>query len=143
MQHKSLVGPKFIMFCHLERRYCDVQEVFCGFGFAAASDSFIAVQASSHQSPLLCCTESMQHRPSKEKLPSPSSFADNTDEHCWASAKLRGLLPIMRTHRPAKVEGERFQPLPVALLDRTLGQVKGDCVFGHPVHATQSLPANS
>ncbi|CAL8462656.1 g2189 [Coccomyxa elongata] len=38
----------------------------------------------------------------------------------------------MRTHRPARVERERFQQLPVALLNRTLGQVEEDCAFATP-----------
>lgn len=38
----------------------------------------------------------------------------------------------MRTHRPAQVETEAFQQLPVALLDRTLGQVEEDCAFATP-----------
>ena len=66
----------------------------------------------------------------KEVLPSPSSYANNMDPRSWSSAKLEKVLHLMRTHRPAGVQG--FQQLPVALLDRTLGQVEEDCAHATP-----------
>lgn len=44
---------------------------------------------------------------------------------------MREVLPKMRAHRPAQLEGE-CQPLPVVLMDRTLGQVEEDCAYGTP-----------
>ena len=38
----------------------------------------------------------------------------------------------MRTHRPAQLDAQPFQQLPVALSDRTLGQVEEDCAFATP-----------
>lgn len=38
----------------------------------------------------------------------------------------------MRTHGPAQLDAQPFQQLPVALLDRTLGQVEEDCAFATP-----------
>lgn len=63
------------------------------------------------------------------KLPSPSSYAKNGG---WSDRKLARLLALMRTHRPAQLDAQPFQQLPVALLDRTLGQVEEDCAFATP-----------
>jgi hypothetical protein len=63
------------------------------------------------------------------KLPSPSSYAKNGG---WSDRKLARLLALMRTHRPAQLDAQPFQQLPVALSDRTLGQVEEDCAFATP-----------
>lgn len=64
-----------------------------------------------------------------KKLPSPLSYSKNGG---WSDRKLADLLPLMRTHRPAQLQAEPFQQLPVALFDGTLGQVEEDCAFAAP-----------
>lgn len=75
-----------------------------------------------------------------EKLPKPSSYARH---EAWSDPKLKQLQILMRTHRPAQPAADQFQQLPVALLDRTLGQVEEDCAFAAPsaedIHFAQEL----
>ena len=64
-----------------------------------------------------------------KKLPAPSSYAKQK-KRGWQEDK--DLQVLLRTHRPAQPEGDPFQQLPVALLDKTLGQVEEDCAHAVP-----------
>ncbi|BDA45559.1 hypothetical protein COCOBI_07-3460 [Coccomyxa sp. Obi] len=64
-----------------------------------------------------------------KKLPAASSYAKQS---VWSDPEYKKLLILMRTHRPSKPGADELQQLPVALLDKTLGQVEEDCAYATP-----------